>query len=52
MVYQVIDLLAAGKTVLEIISEDYYPDLTAEDVLASVAYASHMVRDDEIVPLS
>ncbi len=50
MVVQVLDLLAAGKTPTEIISEDYYPDLTEVDVRACVAYASHAIRDDRIVP--
>ena len=49
-VVQVLDLLAAGKTPAEIISEDYYPDLTEADVRACVAYASQMIRDDRIVP--
>ena len=39
MVHLVLDLLAAGKSVSEIISEDYYPDLTQEDVLACIEYA-------------
>lgn len=39
MVHLVLDLLAAGKSVAEIISDDYYPDLTQEDVLACIAYA-------------
>jgi uncharacterized protein (DUF433 family) len=51
MVYQILDLLAAGKTTSEITSDDYFPDLTAEDVLACIAYASHLVQDEEIVPL-
>lgn len=50
MVVQVLDLLAAGKTPTDIISEDYYPDLTEADVRACVAYASQMIRDDRIVP--
>ncbi len=50
MVVQVLDLLAAGKTPLEITSESYYPDLTQEDVLACIAYASQMIRHDRIVP--
>lgn len=49
-VVQVLDLLAAGKTPAEIISEDYYPDLTEADVRACIAYASHTIRDDRIVP--
>ncbi len=49
-VVQVLDLLAAGKTPLEITSEDYYPDLTEDDVRACIAYASQIIRDDRIVP--
>jgi uncharacterized protein (DUF433 family) len=49
-VVQVLDLLAAGKTPAQIISNDYYPDLTESDVLACIAYASQIVRDDRIVP--
>ncbi|MCU0481089.1 MAG: hypothetical protein MUE54_07740 [Anaerolineae bacterium] len=29
---------------LEIISEDYYPDITVEDILACIAYASNVVQ--------
>jgi uncharacterized protein (DUF433 family) len=50
LVYQILDLLAAGKSIVEITSEDYYPDITTEDVLACLAYASQVVRDDMIVP--
>jgi uncharacterized protein (DUF433 family) len=39
MVHLVLDLLAAGKSISEIISDDYYPDLTTEDVLACIAYS-------------
>lgn len=49
-VVQVLDLLAAGKSVQEIISEDYYPDLNDADVRACIAYASQMIREDRIVP--
>jgi uncharacterized protein (DUF433 family) len=41
-VVQVLDLLAAGKTTAEIISAEYYPDLTADDVRACLAYASQL----------
>lgn len=34
----VLDLLRGGKTPEEIISADYYPDLTLEDVAACVAW--------------
>jgi len=50
MVVQVLDLLAAGKTVAEIISEDYYPDLTEADVLACLRYASQLIREDHVIP--
>ncbi len=40
MVYQVLDLLAAGKTPAEVISPDYFPDLTLDDVRACIAYAN------------
>ena len=50
MVYQVLDLLAAGKTAAEIISADYFPDLSEDDVRACIAYASQVIRDDRIVP--
>lgn len=50
MVYQVLDLLAAGKTPAEIVSDDYFPDLGEDDVRACIAFASQMVRDDRIVP--
>jgi uncharacterized protein (DUF433 family) len=39
MVHLVLDLLATGKSVADIISDDYYPDLTQEDVLACIAYS-------------
>ncbi len=48
-VTQVLDLLAAGKTVADITSEDYFPDLTEADVLACVGYASQMIREDRIL---
>jgi uncharacterized protein (DUF433 family) len=40
MVHQILDLLAAGKTISDIISDDYFPDITAEDIFACIAYAS------------
>ena len=49
-VVQVLDLLASGKTPAEIISPDYYPDLTEANVRACIAYASQMIRQDRIVP--
>ncbi|MCI0709075.1 MAG: DUF433 domain-containing protein [Chloroflexi bacterium] len=49
MVVQVLDLLAAGKSPADVISEDYFPDLTEDDVRACIAFASQMIRDDRIV---
>lgn len=37
MAEQVLDLLAAGIPIAEITSEDYFPDLSKEDVLACQA---------------
>ena len=50
MVHLVIDLLASGKSIAEIISDDYYPDLTHEDVLACIAYAGEVIKTETIVP--
>lgn len=36
MVSLILDLLGEGKTIEEILSDDYYPDLTREDVLACI----------------
>jgi uncharacterized protein (DUF433 family) len=47
MVHQVLDLLAADANIDEIIKEDF-PDLTREDILACIAYANKVVRDEEI----
>jgi uncharacterized protein (DUF433 family) len=48
MVYQVLDLLAAGLSPQEIISEDYFPDLALEDVYACIVYANQLVKNEEI----
>jgi uncharacterized protein (DUF433 family) len=39
----ILDLLASGMTVDEVIHE--YPQLTAEDIQACLAYASEMTRE-------
>jgi uncharacterized protein (DUF433 family) len=39
MVSTILDLLSVGKTIEEITSEDYYPDLIAEDILACIQYS-------------
>jgi len=48
MVEQVLDLLAAGISIAEIISEEYFPDLSQEDVLACVAFANQLLKGEEI----
>lgn len=50
MVHQILDLLAAGKSIAEIISDDYFPDIHTEDVLACIGYASRVVQNDLIIP--
>lgn len=50
MVHLVLELLAAGKSIAEIVSEDYYPDLTPDDVLACIAYAGQVVKNELIIP--
>lgn len=49
-VYIILDLLAAGKSIEQITGEDYYPDITSEDIYACIAYASRVVQNDEFVP--
>ncbi len=48
MVSQVLDLLAAGISPSDIVSEDYFPDLTLEDVRACVAFANRLVKNEDI----
>lgn len=48
MVQQVLDLLAGGLSIEEIISGDYFPDLTKEDVLACIAFANQLLKEEEI----
>lgn len=51
MVYQVLDLLAAGKSIDEIRSDEYFPELTVEDIFACLRYASQVIRTEEIIPV-
>ena len=51
MVYQVLDLLAGGKSIDKIMSNDYFPELTVEDIFACLRYASQVIRTEEIVPV-
>jgi len=45
MVYLILDLLAGGKAINDIIREDY-PTITEADILACVAYASDLIREE------
>jgi uncharacterized protein (DUF433 family) len=45
----VVDLLAKGWTQDQIL--DNYPNLTAEDILACLAYASEVLHAERIYPL-
>jgi uncharacterized protein (DUF433 family) len=47
MVAQVLDLLEAGKTPQQIVS-DYFPDLSDEDVRACIRFAKQLVENEEI----
>ena len=47
LVEQVLELIQEGIPFQEIIT-DYYPDLTVEDVKACAAYATDLVRNEEI----
>jgi uncharacterized protein (DUF433 family) len=49
MVQTILDLVASGKTAEEIVSDDYYPDLTIDDVLACVYFASHIIEASEFL---
>ncbi len=51
MIHQILDLLAGGRTINEILSEDYFPDLTIEDVRASLNYASQVIQSDAVIPV-
>jgi uncharacterized protein (DUF433 family) len=45
----ILDLLAAGQTEADIIAN--YPGLAHEDVLACLAYASHLAHEYKAYPL-
>lgn len=46
----VVDLLASGWTQQQI--HDSYPNLTAEDIRACLAYASELLRAERVYPLT
>jgi uncharacterized protein (DUF433 family) len=48
MVWQILDLLATGIKPEEIVSENYFPQITLKDVYACIAYANQLVKNEEI----
>lgn len=48
MVTQILELLAAGKTFEQICSNDYFPDLTPEDIAACIEYANKLVHNEDV----
>ena len=46
----ILELLAAGQSAEEILAS--YPGLTREDVLACLAYASELVHEVKVYPIS
>jgi uncharacterized protein (DUF433 family) len=43
--------LAGGKSIDEIRSDEYFPELTVEDIFACLRYASQVIRTEEIIPV-
>jgi uncharacterized protein (DUF433 family) len=48
-VYLILELLASGMSQEEVLKE--YPTLKREDIRACLAYASKIVREEEIIPI-
>jgi len=48
MVWQVLELLASGVTIDEIL-KDYFPELRKEAILASLNYASKSIEDEKYI---
>jgi len=46
-VYLILDLLAAGKTFIQIV--DDYPELTTDDIKAAIEYASYVTKYEEVM---
>jgi uncharacterized protein (DUF433 family) len=49
MVYLILELLETGMTPERIIQE-YYPQLTKQDVEACLHYAASLIRNTEYIP--
>ena len=48
MVWQILDILSTGIDPKKIISEDYFPQLTLDDVYACIEFANQLVKNEEI----
>ena len=48
MVWQILDLLAAGVKPEKIIGKDYFPQISLKDIYACIAYANQLVKNEEI----
>lgn len=44
----VLELLAGGYSVDKICSDEFYPDISREDVLACIAFANQFLNEEEI----
>ena len=49
MVYLILELLEAGITPQQII-QDYYPNLSLEDIKAGIHYAADLIKNEEFIP--
>jgi uncharacterized protein (DUF433 family) len=47
-VSMVLELLASGRSIQEIRSQKFYPELKAEDILACIAFANQFLNEEEI----
>ena len=50
LVHMVLDLLGNDLSIKEI-TEDYYPNITREDILACVKYAESIVEEEQVHPI-
>jgi len=46
-VHTVLELLASGVTTKDIISKDYYPQLSLKHIQAALSYSSYLLRNEE-----
>ena len=50
-VEHILNLLANGVTVEELVSEKYYPHLKKADIYATIEYAQSLVEEEKVYPL-